>query len=112
MRNSIAEATKTLVEQEQTYQTSKQALEELRAQYEATGSSNEYLAQQIANGEADLRKQQETMNATKGPLSHIATRWMVLRKALRHLLEQVKHGLMLWANLASHLNLWADILTR
>lgn len=66
--DSIAEATKTLVEQEQTYQTSKQALEELRAQYEATGSSNEYLAQQIANGEADLRKQQETMNATKGTI--------------------------------------------
>lgn len=66
--DSIAEATKTLVEQEQTYQTSKQALEELRAQYEATGSSNEYLAQRIANGEADLRKQQETMNATKGTI--------------------------------------------
>lgn len=66
--DSIAEATKTLVEQEQAYQTSKQALEELRAQYEATGSSNEYLAQQIANGEADLRKQQETMNATKGTI--------------------------------------------
>ena len=66
--DSIAEATKTLVEQEQTYQTSKQALEELRTQYEATGSSNEYLAQQIANGEADLRKQQETMNATKGTI--------------------------------------------
>lgn len=66
--DSIAEATKTLVEQEQVYQTSKQALEELRAQYEATGSSNEYLAQQIANGEADLRKQQETMNATKGTI--------------------------------------------
>lgn len=66
--DSIAEATKTLVEQEQTYQTSKQALEELRAQYEAAGSSNEYLAQQIANGEADLQKQQETMNATKGTI--------------------------------------------
>lgn len=70
--DSIAEATKTLVEQEQTYQKSSQALEELRRQYEATGSSNDYLAQQIAKGEEDLRSQQETMNATKGTIESYA----------------------------------------